>query len=323
MNKTLTTLAVMALTAAATPALAQSSVTLFGLLDVNARVVKNNDTQNRLDNSGLSSSRIGVRGTEDLGGGLKAHFWLEGAVAPDTGEGGNWQRRSTIGLQGGFGEVRLGREKNPNGLTMEQLDPFSDTGMGSVTRTVSNSITRSSNQISYYTPGSEGFFFHGAVAAGEGTPGNKQTSARLGYRTKALTAIVSYGTTELTGTTDLDRLVVGGTYDFGGFKLFGQYINSEAGPAEQDNYLLGLTTKLAGLDMRASYQKMDGSGSISNRSADHISLGVSKPLSRRTTLYGTYSRISNTNSSFTVATGSPLSVGNNSTGYEVGVRHSF
>jgi len=138
-----------------------------------------------------------------------------------------------------------------------------------------------------------------------------------------LTAIASYGTTELTGTTDLDRLVVGGTYDFGGFKLFGQYINSEAGTAEQDNYLLGLTTKLAGLDMRASYQKMDGSGSINDRSADHISLGLSKPLSRRTAIYGTYSRISNTNANFTVATGSPLSAGNTSTGYEVGVRHSF
>lgn len=323
MNKTLTTLAVLALATASAPALAQSSVTLFGVLDVNARQVKNNDTQSRLDNSGLTSSRLGVRGTEDLGGGLKAHFWLEGAVSPDTGEGGTWQRRSTLGLQGGFGEVRMGREKNPNGLTMEQLDAFSDTGMGAVTRTVSNSITRSSNQITYYTPGSSGFFAQAAVAAGEGTVGNKHTGARLGYRSKALTAMASFGSTELTGTTDVDRFVVGGTYDFGSFKLFGQYINSEAGAAEQDNFVLGLTTKLAGLDLRASYNKMDGGGSINSRSADHLSVQLSKALSRRTAIYGTYSNISNTAGNFTVATGSPLSVGNDSTGYEVGVRHSF
>ncbi len=323
MNKTLTALAALALAAAAAPALAQSSVTLFGVLDLNARVVKNNETQNRLDNSGLTSSRFGVRGTEDLGGGLRAHFWLEGAIGPDQGTGGTWQRRSTLGLQGGFGEVRMGREKNPNGLSVEQLDPFSDTGMGAVTRTISNSITRSNNQISYYTPGSTGFFAHGAVAAGEGSLGNKHMGARLGYRSKALMAIVSYGSTERIAAADLDRLVVGATYDFGGFKLFGQYVNSEEGTVEQDNILLGVTAKVAGLDLRASYHKMDGGGSIANRSADHISLGLAKPLSRRTALYGTYSRISNTNSSFTVATGSPLTAGNNSTGYEVGIRHSF
>lgn len=323
MNKTLTTLAVIALSAAAAPAMAQSSVTLFGVLDVNARMVKNNESQSRLDNSGFQSSRLGVRGTEDLGGGLKAHFWLEGAVSPDTGDGGTWQRRSTLGLQGGFGEIRMGREKNPNGLTMEQLDPFSDTGMPAVTRTVSNSITRSSNMITYYTPGGDGFFAQGAVAAGEGTVGNKHTGARLGYRTKTLTAMLSIGSTELNGTTDVDRTVIGGTYDFGGFKLFGQYIMSEAGAAEQDNILLGFTTKVAGLDLKASYNKMDGSGSIASRSASHIAIGLSKPLSRRTTLYGTYARISNTAGNFTVATGGPLSVGNASTGYEFGVRHAF
>jgi predicted porin len=323
MNKTLTTLAALALTAAAAPALAQSSVTLFGVLDVNARAVKNDATQYRLDKDGLNSSRLGIRGTEDLGGGLKAHFWLEGAVDPDTGGGGTWQRRSTLGLQGGFGELRMGREKNPNGLTVEQLDPFSDTGMGAVTRVISNSITRSSNQITYYTPGSDGFFGQVAVAAGEGAVGNKHTGGRLGYRTKTLSAIVSYGTTELTGTTDLDRFVVGGTYDFGSFKLFGQYVNSEAGTAEQDVYLLGATAKVAGLDLRASYQKMDGGGSISSQSADKISLGLSKSLSRRTAIYGNYSNISNTGTNFTVATGSPLSVGNDSSGYEIGVRHSF
>ena len=67
-------------------AAAQSSVTLFGILDINARYVKNGDLKVKsLSTDGVNSSRLGVRGVEDLGDGLKAGFWLESAVNPDTG----------------------------------------------------------------------------------------------------------------------------------------------------------------------------------------------------------------------------------------------
>ena len=106
MNKTMTTLAAAALTAVAAPVMAQSSVTLFGVIDLAARSVDNGATQKQLATNGLNSSRLGFRGTEDLGGGLKANFWLEGAVNADDGTGAaagggqNWQRRATLGLQG-------------------------------------------------------------------------------------------------------------------------------------------------------------------------------------------------------------------------------
>ena len=65
---------------------AQSSVTLFGVLDVNARWLNNDGVkQYSLSQDGLQSSRLGVRGSDDLGGGLRAGFWLEGAINPDTG----------------------------------------------------------------------------------------------------------------------------------------------------------------------------------------------------------------------------------------------
>ena len=84
MKKTLFTLA--ALGAFAGPASAQSSVTLFGVIDLNGRWLNNNGVkQYSLSQDGLTPSRIGVRGTEDMGGGLYAGFWLEGAINPDTG----------------------------------------------------------------------------------------------------------------------------------------------------------------------------------------------------------------------------------------------
>ncbi len=95
----------------------------------------------------LSSSRLGFRGVEDLGGGLKASFWLEGALAVDTGtqplasiDGGRnnaagiFQRRATVSLMGGFGELRLGRDKVPTNLTWDEFDPFRDTGVGRSSR---------------------------------------------------------------------------------------------------------------------------------------------------------------------------------------------
>ena len=334
MNKTMTTLAVAALTASAAPALAQSSVTLFGVIDLAARSVDNGISQKQLAASGLSSSRLGFRGTEDLGGGLKANFWIEGAINADDGNasGQTWQRRSTIGLQGSFGEVRFGRQKNPTGLNWEQLDPFSDTGLGASSRMQQAftvpvgggyaSFPRSSNSISYDTPGTTGFFGTAFVAAGEGAAGNKYIGGRVGYRAGPLLALVAYATTEVTGSIDAKMLNFGATYDLKTFKLFGMYSTTDVGPADQKNWLLGVSAPFGKTTVRASYQEVDGGGTISNRSGKHATIGADYALSRRTAVYANYSKISNTNTNFVVAAG-PTRAGSGSSGYEVGLRHSF
>src|SRR5688572_8937355 len=85
MKKSLLALAVLGTFAGV--ASAQSTVTLFGVVDVNARATKNGDADRlkTLSTDGNASSRLGFRGVEDLGGGLSAGFWLEAGLAADTG----------------------------------------------------------------------------------------------------------------------------------------------------------------------------------------------------------------------------------------------
>jgi predicted porin len=96
------------------PALAQSTVTVYGLLDVAMTSVDNvaGARTRTLDNGAWQSSRIGFRGTEDLGGGLRALFTIESSIGVDVGSSGNpfWGRQSFVGLGGSWGTVTLGRQ---------------------------------------------------------------------------------------------------------------------------------------------------------------------------------------------------------------------
>ncbi|MEO7336206.1 MAG: porin, partial [Caldimonas sp.] len=130
MKKSLLALAVLG--AFAGVASAQSSVTLYGTLDVNGRYVKSDGQSRRLSEAtdGINSSQLGFRGVEDLGGGLKAGFTLLTGTSPDTGRssgetsGKFFNRRATVSLLGGFGEVRLGRDYTPTFWNQTVFDAF-------------------------------------------------------------------------------------------------------------------------------------------------------------------------------------------------------
>lgn len=331
-------LALAALSACTGAAFAQSSVTVFGIVDLAARAVSNNDTQYQLASGGLQSSRLGFRGTEDLGDGYSAGFWLEGELVPDTGNssGYDFRRRSTVSLLGrNQGELRLGRDKVPTIYEWEDFDPFRDAGIGRSTRLQTaggivpsggtyGTASRANNLVSYLTPGTlGGFFGQASVAAGEGQLGNKYMGGRVGYRSGPLMVSGSYGETEVTGNTDAEVWNLGGTYDFQAVKLWGFVSSLEIGTASQDNWLLGVTAPLGPVELRASYQSMEGSGRLNGQEATMVAVGGVYALSKRTALYATYSRIDNDGTSFTVATGGPLARGNTSDGYEFGIRHAF
>ena len=119
---------------AATASFAQSSVSLYGVVDTGYRSVTSGTNKfDGMANGNNMSNRLGFKGAEDLGAGLTANFVLEGDLAPNDGTaaGFAFKRQSTIGLAGSFGEVRLGRDYTPAFRVFGIVDPFGTVGVGS------------------------------------------------------------------------------------------------------------------------------------------------------------------------------------------------
>ncbi|MBX3621743.1 MAG: porin [Rhizobacter sp.] len=341
MKKSFLALAVLAGFAGA--ASAQSNVTLFGIVDANFRQIDNNGTKVRqLGTDGLASSRLGFRGTEDLGGGLKAGFWLETALNLDDGtinsSGKFWHRRATVGLEGAFGEVRLGRDFAPTYTGISDFDAFGDTGVGKFSNLQSklggtvNTLGRLDNEVQYFLPSNlGGAYGNVAVAAGEGTVGNKYVGGRVGYKTGGLNVGLAYGTTEANAAADKYKIgTLGASYDFGMLRLMGSATQMKFMSADENLITLGLHVPVGAGVIRASYVRADVSGGTTagTRDADDaslIALGYVHNLSKRTALYGTYSQISNKGAQkFALGSTTPaLAGGQKSKGLEVGVRHAF
>ena len=339
-------LALAALTAFAGAASAQSSVTLFGIVDLNARNVSNDTTAGSqsiktLSQDGIASSRLGFRGVEDLGGGMRAGFWIEGALNPDTGNaaGQTWQRRSTVSLLGGFGEIRLGRDYTPDFWNHTVYDPFGTNGVGSSVNTFgalngATTLVRANNTIGYFLPAMGGVFGQVQVAAGEGVAGNKHMAGRIGYAAGPVSVAAAYGKTDVAGTAEWKRFNLGGSYNLGFMTLMAQYNNGKAsgGAAagqETTSYLIGGAVPFGASTLKFSYVKSEGDGptaASSQRDATQFAFGYQYDLSKRTAVYATYARVANDGSAvytITPIAGFTQAAGKNSTGYEFGVRHSF
>ncbi len=342
MKKTLLALAVLA---AAGTASAQSSVTIFGVIDANARWLKNGDTDvKQLGTDGLSSSRLGFRGVEDLGGGLKAGFWLESALNADTGSinssGKFWHRRSTVSLEGGFGEVRLGRDYSPTYTAISDFDAFGDVGVGKFSNiqsgalgaTAVNTNSRIDNAVQYFLPSNlGGVYGNVAVAAGEGTVGNKYVGGRAGYKAGPLNIGAGYGQTDANVAEDRYKVAtVGASYDFGVLRLLGSVSQFKFLSNKERLYLIGAHVPVGSGVIRASVGRADLSDGTAARLRDAddatlTAIGYTHNLSKRTALYGTYSRIANKGvQTFNLGATTPaIPAGGKSQGVELGLRHSF
>jgi len=329
-------LALAALTAFAGAASAQSSVTLFGIVDLSVNSVKNGSTTMKtMSSDNLNSNRLGFRGTEDLGGGLRAGFWIEGAMSPDTGgTGQNWQRRSTVSLLGNFGEIRMGRDYTATFWNKTVFDPFGTNGMGSelnVESTLGSGATtlvRANNTVSYFLPAMGGVYGQVQVAAGEGATGNKYMGARFGYAAGPVNVALATGKTYKTGTMvdDFTDFNVGGSYNLGFMTLIAQYGKVDYSTANQKKALLAASVPFGASTLKASYVKAGGSAAAYR--AKQFAFGYQYDLSKRTAVYATYSSLNNdgdsaTGAAFVVNAGGAMTKGATSSGYNLGVRHSF
>jgi predicted porin len=181
MKKSLIALAVLAASGAA---MAQSSVTLYGVADAfvgskRVQVDGVGERQNAVDTSGVNGSRWGLKGAEDLGGGMKAIFTLENGFKLDTGEqktaGSLFDRQAFVGLESGFGTVSLGRQYSAydalHSATNQNYDAFTfNAATGAAGGVAANGMVdysgRVSNSVAYTSPSFSGF--SGAVVYGFG-----------------------------------------------------------------------------------------------------------------------------------------------------------
>jgi len=328
-------LALAAMTAFTGAASAQSSVTLFGIVDVSARNISaGGKSQQQLATDGYNSSRLGFRGVEDLGGGMRALFWYEGSISADTGTsaGQTWQRRQTVALAGGFGEIRAGRDYTPSFWNSTVFDPFGTNGVGSFLNVVNTNLgtgattyVRANNSIGYFLPGGLGGLYGQAmIAAGEGLVTNDYKGFRLGYAAGPMNVAFSWGKTDTTTIGAYKHTSLAGSYKLGAPTIMAQYNKVDTTGRGQKTTLIGLSYPMGAGEIRASYVKADSTGALAANDATQTAFGYVHNMSKRTALYGTYSTISNKGGSTSVTGGGlAATAGGSAKGYEVGVRHSF
>jgi predicted porin len=330
---------------------AQSSVTLFGIIDVNGRYVKNGDNaQYQMNQDGINSSRLGFRGTEDLGGGMAASFWLEGALNPQNGTSGGqtWQRRSTVSLSGKFGEVRLGRDYTATFWNSTIFDPFGTNGVGSSGNLffsvpglpsggAYSTLVRDNNLFAYFLPSVIAGGLYGQVqyAPGQNTAGQKYGAIRLGYAAGPFNVAGAWGRTQVTLSPEVNgtQWNIGGSWDFKFMQLMAYYAATDISDGSQANATIGATVPIGLWSFKASYSNVDRSGHIGSvklddQKANQFALGTQYDLSKRTALYATWAGINNKGGTQFVTGALQGNVVNqkpngDSTGFEIGVRHSF
>jgi len=359
MKRSLIALAALAVVGAASAqngfgAGAASSVTLFGVVDATV-AIGNGDTANRtqLTNSGYNSARLGFKGVEDLGGGLKAKFWLEAGVMNDNGAGAatnvnnqatggalagmngsqglTFNRTSYVSLIGSSGEIRLGRDYTPQFWSFTVYDPFGTNGVGTTQALNSSAggatIVRASNTVAYISPNVSGFVFWGQMYFGENASNAASQAGdggavRVQYDNGPLSLAVAYAKTTTGAGTDVQSTNFAGSYNMGVAQLMA-FWNKDANTGAKDvtGYTIGALVPVAPAGtVRVSFSSSDnGAGA----KTDKFALGYVHDLSKRTALYGTFASLSNSGGAAQALNGAITPANGSSTGFDLGVRHAF
>jgi predicted porin len=362
MNKNIIVAAILA--AATGAAAAQTGVTIYGIADAGfvRETGGKNGSINKLTSGVGSSSRLGFRGTEDLGGGLSAIYNLELGYRIDTGELDNtnnalFNRLAIVGLKSTAGTVTLGRQYTPWHNALAQVaDPFG-TGFAGGSKTLfpdSGANVRTNNSVLYTTPVMMGFTADASYSAGEqagSSEAGRQLGASLGYSAGPLNVRLAYNhrnsdVAATPGVAGISRgiatnTILAANYDFKVVKAYAAYnVNKGVGSSpypNASNPYGDVQPQVASTDSNDLLLGLNapvGPGNLLatymrkndknalNQDANSWGVGYLYPLSKRTTLYTVYGTVNNKN-------GADYTVANNTESgsgdkaYNIGVRHTF
>ena len=346
-----TLIAVAAALACTGAAYAQSNVQLTGLVDMYAGSMKAPGSARTgvVGSGGLTTSWWGMKGTEDLGSGLKADFNLTAFFRADTGTPGRYDlafgetffaRDANVGLSGNFGRVGLGRDKAPNFLPTILTNPFGDSftvsplvlhanmttnGWGNQQLTTGTD-TGWSNQIIYSTPNFGGltanvhYQFGERTAAGE--RGKKNVGLNALYFSGPLSLTAFYERVQIAGPQGVtvqdtkNDWMLGGTYNFNVVKVYGTYGQAKIKTQDVKNttYSLGLDVPVTGTTgtFKAAAAHTKSEVGLAEGKRTTFTVGYDHFLSKRTDVYGAvmYDRVKWVDSK-------------SGTSVAVGIRHRF
>lgn len=359
MQKKLIALAIAGL--ASTGALAQSNVSIYGIVDAGYVYSSGDGTTGKstsfsgIQAGNLSGSRLGFKGAEDLGGGLSAVFVLEYALNNDinagVGSGGALAaRQQYVALKSNsWGQLGLGRQyaagfgaAATNAQTAGLFDIQSILSVNAGMSITPNSAARINNSVNWISPKWGGFSVNAIYGFGEntaeGTSGSDDAFLGLGanYSNGPLNVdLVYHDRTNIAAGTagDIDEWYLGGKYNFGMFTLLGtwQTMDVDATNVDVDVWTIGAFMPVfKSGTIGLTYGDQDVSGAGSNTDADAWNLTYTHSLSKRTTLYAAYTDISNDKGGFrnrmggmsaNMAGGTGLTQDNSA--FAFGMRHTF
>ena len=313
MKKSLIALAVLG---ASGFAMAQSSVTLYGVADAGIGKIEagGNDGSDKTEfisgstmNNG--TSRLGVRGVEDLGGGLKAGFNFETGIDLDDGaqasSGGTmWGRQANLWLGGNWGTVKLGRQFTPSYLATAAYDLTGTANYSALTNTYAyaGAGSRASSAFAYVTPNFGGFTAAAAYVTKHDSGLDKDAwDVGLTYNNGPIGAGLSVNKIANSKT----NYQVGGKYNFGNFAVAASY-NQGSNQAElvRRGYGLGVGFNVGAFGLVVDLTR-DTKNEWTDKKYTNGVVEAKYALSKRTFVYGAYLRLDGENN------------------YGIGVRHNF
>jgi predicted porin len=318
---------------------AQTSVTVYGVADAAVAIedtgVPGESSRTVVNSGNQSTSRIGFRGTEDLGNGMKALFNIEAGVKLDTGEADSsmWGRRAVVGLQGNFGTVTVGREYTPIASVAGATDALGQGFYGSnLSAFASNRLTRrASNSVNYKSESLNGVTVGAAYSSGEKTvdPSGDLLGLSVEYKNGPFYLGAGYHQVERALTGDDKEYIVGAGYKFGDFQVKGNYMVADP---------TGSNNKFEQANVGGSYSMGAGEFFVNlqqnklqnGAKGNAFTVAYSYALSKRTNVYTTYARMNNNGganfalySSGTNISPPASALGADPSAFVVGIRHKF
>ena len=344
MKKTLIALAVLAASGAA---MAQSSVTLYGVADIwfgstKATTAGVGERQTVISSSGVNGSRWGLKGTEDLGNGLKAIFQLESGFNLDNGssaQGGLlFGRQAFVGVQSGFGTVTLGRQysayddlhgavdHNYDAATFVATYLVAANGMADYNNRINNSVKFQSANYSGFSAAALYGFGENKNLVGTNVNGDATDTASLNIQYANGPLLVGYAYQQEKqvkvglGQDKNKYNLIGGSYDFGVVKLVGSYNQAKNDSTKDKEYQVGVVVPFGAAAISAGYAHSKSDNGANSRKGSGYSVLATYDLSKRTRLYA---GAVDAKASALNAAGTGYNAQTKTTTYGLGVRHSF